>query len=115
MTLHPITRRALEAAVWLSGALFSQFAAAQAEAQGNPKSQADSFILEGQFRGPFQDTLIQRWFDRSNGVVCYLYIPVIVPGTPSGLGQGGQPSPRVYGPNQLGSISCVSLQSGPPR
>jgi hypothetical protein len=94
--------------VFFSSGAFIQSAFAQTDPSGAIRPPADSFVLEGQFRGPFQDTLIQRWSDKSNGVVCYLYIPVIVPGSPSGLNSGAQPSPKVYGPNQLGSISCVS-------
>ncbi len=72
-----------------------------------PDSSA-SFRLTGQFPGPFQDTLIQRWQDASNGATCYLYIPVMVPWVSQQAGQPGLPPIRQYGSNQLGSISCIS-------
>ncbi|MCA1979290.1 MAG: hypothetical protein LDL19_08645 [Thiobacillus sp.] len=57
--------------------------------------------LDAQFRGVFQDTVIQRWVDPQTGVMCYLYIPVKVPNQqqPDGL--------VIYGANTLGSLSCV--------
>ena len=74
--------------------------------------------LEGIFKAPLRDTIIQRWRDPANGAVCYLYIPVSQQF--SGPAQG---SPYVqYGANTIGSISCVmdgrSLQAPanpPPR
>ena len=61
--------------------------------------------LQAQFSGPLKDTVIQRWKDPSSGVVCYLYLPIVVqhsPTTPTGFVQ--------YGANHIGSISCL-----PPR
>lgn len=68
---------------------------------------SNSLRLTGQFPGPFQDTLIQRWQDASNGVTCYLYIPIMVPWVNQQPGVAGQAPIRQYGPNQLGSMSCV--------
>lgn len=58
--------------------------------------------LDGQFQGPFQDTVIQRWRDPQTGVLCYLFIPLRVENqrTPSGG--------YAYGPNTLGSMSCLA-------
>jgi hypothetical protein len=58
--------------------------------------------LEGQFAGPLQDTIIQRWRDPANGTVCYLYLPITAQHsspTESGYVQ--------YGPNIIGTISCI--------
>ncbi len=58
--------------------------------------------LQAQYAGPLQDTLIQRWRDPIDGVICYVYLPVTVqhsPPTASGFVQ--------YGSNGIGSISCV--------
>lgn len=58
--------------------------------------------LERQFAGPLRDTLIQRWRDPVDGLVCFVYLPITAqhtPPTPSGYVQ--------YGPNAIGSISCV--------
>lgn len=58
--------------------------------------------LEGLYRGPLRDTAVQRWRDPVDGTVCYLYIPITAPHSPpteSGYVQ--------YGPNMIGSISCV--------
>ena len=65
----------------------------------------DQFFLDGQYSGPFKDTVVQRWVDRLTGNICYFYIPVVVPGVPNSGNAPGQP--RVYGPNAIGSISCV--------
>ena len=58
--------------------------------------------LERQFAGPLQDTLIQRWRDPVDGMVCYIYLPISaqhsVP-TAAGFVQ--------YGANVVGSISCT--------
>ena len=58
--------------------------------------------LEQTFAGPLRDTIVQRWRDASEGVVCYTYLPITAPITPtqSGFVQ--------YGPNTIGSISCVN-------
>jgi len=58
--------------------------------------------LERQFAGPLQDTIIQRWRDPVDGVVCYIYLPITAAHTPptaSGFVE--------YGANSIGSISCV--------
>lgn len=57
--------------------------------------------LEGQYPGPLQDTLIQRWRDPVDGTVCYIYLPVAVAHAsgPQGLVQ--------YGSANIGSISCM--------
>lgn len=58
--------------------------------------------LERQFAGPLQDTIIQRWRDPVDGVVCYIYLPITAahtPPTPTGFVQ--------YGANTIGSISCL--------
>jgi hypothetical protein len=63
--------------------------------------------LQGQYAGPLQDTIIQRWRDPVDGTVCYIYLPITVqhsPPTPSGLVQ--------YGVNGIGSISCIPSQPG---
>lgn len=99
-------------AVWAWGV---SLAYAQVPAPTPPnlsQSVPPSLRLTGQFPGPFQDTLIQRWQDSSTGVTCYLYIPVMVPWVNQQPGLPGQNPVRQYGPNQLGSISCVPAVSG---
>ena len=66
--------------------------------------------LERQFAGPLQDTVIQRWRDPADGTVCYLYIPIV----------GSHSAPTAtgyvqYGPNTIGSLSCVSSPPAPPQ
>lgn len=59
--------------------------------------------LEAQFRGPQQDTVVQRWRDLATNSVCYIYLPIVVQHsarTPTGYVQ--------YGANSIGTISCVS-------
>lgn len=65
--------------------------------------------LERQFAGPLQDTIIQRWRDPADGTVCYLYLPITVQHslpTASGYVE--------YGPNTIGSISCLIAPAAPP-
>jgi hypothetical protein len=62
--------------------------------------------LEVVFAGPLRDTIIQRWRDPVDGMICYLYMPITAQHStplPSGFVQ--------YGANSIGSISCVP---GPP-
>jgi hypothetical protein len=59
--------------------------------------------LERQYAGPLQDTIIQRWRDPTDGMICYIYLPITASHsapTASGFAQ--------YGANTIGSISCVS-------
>jgi hypothetical protein len=58
--------------------------------------------LERQFAGPLQDTLIQRWRDPVDGMVCYIYLPISAQHTAPTTGGFVQ-----YGPNVVGSISCA--------
>ena len=67
-------------------------------------------VLERQFAGPLQDTLIQRWRDPADGTICYIYLPITAPHsspTQSGYVQ--------YGPNSIGSISCAPTPSPPQK
>jgi hypothetical protein len=59
-------------------------------------------VLERQYAGPLQDTVIQRLRDPVDGTVCYLYLPISVAHTPptaTGFVQ--------YGANGVGSINCL--------
>jgi hypothetical protein len=58
--------------------------------------------LERQFAGPLQDTVIQRLRDPVDGTVCYLYLPISAPHTPTTATGFVQ-----YGPNTIGSINCL--------
>jgi len=59
-------------------------------------------ILERQFAGPLQDTVIQRLRDPVDGTICYLYLPISAPHSPTTATGFVQ-----YGPNTIGSINCV--------
>ena len=59
-------------------------------------------LLEKVYRGPLRDTIIQRWRDPIDGSVCFLYIPISTPLLPVPAEGYMQ-----YGPNQIGSISCI--------
>ncbi len=72
-----------------------------ARAAGQGKA-LDHMELQAQYAGPLQDTVIQRWRDPDNGMICYVYLPILVhhsPPTSMGLVQ--------YGANGIGSISCL--------
>ena len=53
-------------------------------------------------RGPLKDTVIQRWRDPNTGVLCNIYLPVVVQHLPP-LENGMVH----YGANGTGTISCV--------
>jgi hypothetical protein len=65
-------------------------------------NQLPRMLLERQFAGPLQDTIVQRWRDPVDGTICYIYLPITAPHSPptqSGYVQ--------YGANTIGSISCA--------
>lgn len=73
-------------------------------------NQLPRMVLERQFAGPLQDTIVQRWRDPVDGTVCYIYLPITAPHSPptqSGYVQ--------YGANTIGSISCAPPLQPPPR
>jgi hypothetical protein len=75
-------------------------------AQQNPQTWASfpTMVLEQIYRGPLQDTIIQRWRDPVNSSICYVYMPISAP-----LVQPAQGNNFVqYGPNAIGSISCIN-------
>jgi hypothetical protein len=79
----------------------------QAKAQQAPAQNWEGFpmmILEQVFRGPLRDTIIQRWRDPVNSIVCYMYLPI---STPLAAPQPGSNFVQ-YGPNIIGNISCVN-------
>jgi hypothetical protein len=73
------------------------------EDNATPKTPPETLKIEKVFPGPFRDTIIQRVVDQKNGVVCYVYVPVVA--EPSKVAT--EKTPRVYGPNNIGSISCL--------
>lgn len=92
-TTTPVTAQRAEAARPLAATP----AAAAARPAGPP-----TMRLEAQFRGPQQDTVIQRWRDPTTSAICYIYLPITVQHsarTPTGYVQ--------YGANSIGTISCV--------
>jgi hypothetical protein len=82
---------------------------ASAQQQQAPTwAQMPRMQLERQFAGPLQDTIIQRWRDPVDGMICYIYLPITAshsPPTQSGYVQ--------YGPNTIGSISCLTPAAAP--
>ncbi|MCE2921608.1 MAG: hypothetical protein ACK5WN_10080 [Alphaproteobacteria bacterium] len=60
--------------------------------------------LEQVYRGPLRDTVIQRWRDPVNSIICYIYLPISAPLAAS---QPGSTFVQ-YGPNTIGSISCMN-------
>src|SRR3954449_9529932 len=58
--------------------------------------------LEGLYRGPLRDTVVQRWRDPIDGTICYLFIPINAPHSPP-----NETGYVQYGPNTIGSVSCV--------
>ena len=77
-------------------------AAPQQFQQSADWSKLPKMILERQFSGPLQDTVIQRLRDPVDGTICYLYLPISAPHSPTTATGFVQ-----YGPNIIGSINCV--------
>jgi hypothetical protein len=73
-------------------------------------AQLPKMILERQFAGPLQDTVIQRLRDPVDGTVCYLYLPISAPHSPPTA-----PGFVQYGPNTIGSINCMPGPPAAPR
>jgi hypothetical protein len=100
------------ALVFLGQSAFAQDTAKKDEPKRVAKP-AEYFLLEEQFKGPHQDTIIQRWIDKVRGNVCYLYIPITIPTLApdpnSPKPADNKPAPAVYGPNGIGTISCVKM------
>ena len=101
--------------MWALAALVLTCAAAEAQQPQQPPQQQPQqqpsttwaqlprMQLERQFAGPLQDTVIQRWRDPVDGMICYVYLPITA--QHSAPGQGGFVQ---YGANTIGSISCVA-------
>jgi hypothetical protein len=81
---------------------------APAQAQQAQWDQLPRMVLEAQFAGPLQDTIIQRWRDPGTATVCYLYLPITVQHSPPVPGNYVK-----YGPNTIGSMSCTALANAP--
>ena len=110
MTSLPIalSRAALLALIlvaWSAAAVAQQQPAQPAPQQFQQSDEwgkLPKMILERQFAGPLQDTVIQRLRDPVDGTICYLYLPISAPHSPptaTGFVQ--------YGPNIIGSINCL--------
>ena len=97
---------ALIAAAWPGAALAQQPQPAQAPPQQFQPSaewgRLPKMVLERQFAGPLQDTVIQRLRDPVDGTICYLYLPISAPHSPTTATGFVQ-----YGPNTIGGINCV--------
>jgi hypothetical protein len=90
---RPLRSAAAVAALFLATPALAQ----QGDWQSMPRMQ-----LDGQYAGPLYDTIVQRWRDPDTGTLCYLYLPITVAHTPP-----PQQGYVKYGPNTIGSISCV--------
>ena len=102
------SRRTLRSALILAASALPQLAAAQQPAQpqqfqaSQEWAKLPKMVLERQYAGPLQDTVIQRLRDPADGTICYVYLPISVAHTPptaSGFVQ--------YGSNGVGSINCL--------
>lgn len=76
--------------------------------QSGEWSKLPKMQLERQFAGPLQDTVIQRLRDPVDGTICYLYLPISAPHSPTTSTGFVQ-----YGPNIIGSINCVPNAPAP--
>jgi hypothetical protein len=110
-------RRCAALAAWLAVAWPCAALAQQQPAQPAPQQFPQSaeweklprMQLERQFAGPLQDTVIQRLRDPVDGTICYLYLPISAPHSPTTASGFVQ-----YGPNTIGSINCVPATPAAP-
>jgi hypothetical protein len=96
---------ALVAIAWSELAVAQQQSAPAAPQQFQQSaewSNLPKMVLERQFAGPLQDTVIQRLRDPVDGTICYLYLPISAPHSPTTATGFVQ-----YGPNTIGSINCA--------
>jgi hypothetical protein len=70
--------------------------------------QMPRMLLQQQYAGPLKDTTIQRLRDPETNLICYVYLPFTAAHSPPTGTSYVQ-----YGPNVIGSISCVSPLSPP--
>ncbi len=82
----------------------SLWVASPAFAQPAKWDEIPAMQLERLYRGPLRDTVVQRWRDPADGTVCYLFIPINAQHSPP-----NETGYIQYGPNTIGSISCVAL------
>lgn len=112
MMIRYVWLAALISAVWPEAA-FAQQPPAQAPQQQFQQSaewgRLPKMILERQFAGPLQDTVIQRLRDPVDGTICYLYLPISAPHSPTTATGFVQ-----YGPNTIGNINCVPAPPAAP-
>ncbi len=107
----PFVRPALAALMAIalpSGALAQQPAQQQQFQQSGEWTTLPKMVLERQFAGPLQDTVIQRLRDPVDGTICYLYLPISAPHSPTTATGFVQ-----YGPNVIGSINCLPAAPAP--
>lgn len=112
-SLAPLARPALAALLAIAlpcGALAQQGAqpAPQQFQQSAEWAKLPKMVLERQFAGPLQDTVIQRLRDPVDGTVCYVYLPISAPHSPTTATGFVQ-----YGPNVIGSINCLPAAPAP--
>lgn len=103
--LRGATLAVISVALWPAAALAQQQPAPPAPQQFQQSAEwgkLPKMILERQFAGPLQDTVIQRLRDPVDGTICYLYLPISAPHSPTTATGFVQ-----YGPNIIGSINCV--------
>ena len=65
--------------------------------------------IEQQYAGPLKDTAIQRLRDPQENILCYVYLPFTAAHSAPTASTYVQ-----YGPNTIGSISCVELAKPQP-
>src|SRR5260370_1815219 len=95
---------ALVAVTWSAAATAQQQPAQPVQQQFQPSAEwgkLPKMVLERQFAGPLQDTVIQRLRDPVDGTICYLYLPISAPHSPTTATGFVQ-----YGPNIIRNINC---------
>jgi len=64
-----------------------------------------------EWSGPFKETVIAKYYDRAEGVICYIYAPLNI-GTSVSCGSNGC---GTHFNGDIGSISCVKVTTNPKK
>lgn len=98
---------ALKTAIRLAACIAIGTGLQPAAAQKLDWQKAPRMTIERQYAGPLTDTLIQRLRDPLDGSICYLYLPIS-----AGHSEKTESGYVQYGPNTIGSISCMPAPAG---
>jgi len=83
------------------GMLYFGILARAPGASSGPGGTYPPMALETRYAGPVEGTMVQRWRDPRYGVVCFIYLPMVV------RHEHGAAGPAQYGDRSIGTIHCL--------